>query len=701
MPSLAKSSGLDRQKYQEATCHRETLKWTPKHELNEQQLKQYLVLARAVSMFSKVDRADGLKDDETGNNQEPNEPATEKSGETANELNEDPDMLNKFRLIFRGLSQFVNAHHPQAGDSNCRLLRRSRSELNEDAGDDLSANSRPNADKSPDDTGPNQLSILPASEWTETECILFAAALQACGNFFILLLFRSCADSFFRPIGQNFSTIKREFLPWKNCKNIIDYYHLCLNQQSDASQTSQSGAHQTNSIEDERKKCAELRNKLDARSADGKDAKLRQCSSDINNIILDLIRANSGQNHALREDNRKSQSTVNNRDNDSNDGSPNGSFSSLGSSLPSSVTKALRTSRSNAKTNSPNEDKSGSSAKEQATEKRTSKSLKSNIDKKTSRTANRTSQNLSQASSWPKEEIGKTEPKDQYEFDDQLETECLGSLKFYKDGQLVLKLKAKQPANDNKCQWEESADSAELSKQDKKRRVESNRTREPLEQNNKQAKNADENQGDDSPFESEDSRGSSEFSLQKPLTMNGLFKKAKVKVENNYVVPLPSLASKEDEGDLESNNRKSIWPNDNKLNNDDLKRKLRTPKSGASKKSKVLKLNECTNKLNISPDLIQQQLDSFNTTPSANPLVDQLTFLSSLPLDVRQKLISDSLLKNSRLNELNGLNNLINSSVPINADNTFLENIDKIKMRNQIECLMSNLNALIEADQLK
>lgn len=509
----------------------------------------------------------------------------------------------------------------------------------------------------------------------------------------------------FSSIGQNFSTIKREFLPWKNCKNIIDYYHLCLNQQSDTSQTSSNRNQQTNSIEDERKKCAELRNKLDARSADGKDAKLRQCSVDINNIILDLIRANSGHNQALRESNRKNQQIVNNKDNDSNDGSPNGSSfsSSLSGSLPSSVTRSLnlRTSRSSAKTNSSNEDKTSGGAKEQTTtEKRTSKSFKPNFDKKTS-PRNKSSQNQTAAWSNNESATGKPEPKDQYEFDDQQETESLGSLKFYKDGQLVLKLKGKQPANANKCQWEESADSAELGTKSgcKKKRLESNRAREPLERNKQQSTNADENQGDDSPFESEDSRGSSEFSLQKPLT--GLFKKAKVKVENNYF-PLPSLnsASKDDESDLEPNNRKSISPNDSKLNGDDLKRKLRTPKS-ATKKSKVLKLNECTNKLNISPDLIQQQLNSFNTTPSSNPLVDQLTLLSSLPLDVRQKLISDSLLKNNRLNELNGLNSLINSSVPINADNAFLENIDKIKVRNQIECLMSNLNALIEADQLK
>lgn len=191
MPSLAKFGGLDQQKYQETTCHRETLKWTPKHELNEQQLKQYLVLARAVSMFSKVVRNEHAKDnnDETGNNPERNEPIgeIERSGEKANELNEeDPDILNKFKLILKGLSQFVNAHHPIQGEPNCRLLRRSRNELSNDAaaGDELSANHRADADKSADDNELNQLSILPASEWTETECILFAAALQACGRCF-------------------------------------------------------------------------------------------------------------------------------------------------------------------------------------------------------------------------------------------------------------------------------------------------------------------------------------------------------------------------------------------------------------------------------------------------------------------------------------------------------------------------------------
>ena len=142
-------------------------------------------------MFSKVVRNDddSNDNDETGNNQELNEPAIEESGETADELkDEDPDILNKFKLIFRSLSQFVNAHHPsQAGDSNCRLLRRSKNELSDETAtaDELPANSRPDADQpSSDDNELNPLNILPASEWTETECILFAAALQACGNFY-------------------------------------------------------------------------------------------------------------------------------------------------------------------------------------------------------------------------------------------------------------------------------------------------------------------------------------------------------------------------------------------------------------------------------------------------------------------------------------------------------------------------------------
>lgn len=198
MPSLAKFGTLDRQKYQETTCHRETLKWTPKHELNEQQLKQYLVLARAVSMFSKV--VQNEKDnEESGNDPQRSEPVAESSGEPTNELNEeDPDILNKFKLIFKGLSQFVNAHHPLQGEPNCRLLRRSRNELSNDAADELAdklpANHRADADKSTTDEL-NELSILPASEWTETECILFAAALQACGAFetFKLKAFLICS----------------------------------------------------------------------------------------------------------------------------------------------------------------------------------------------------------------------------------------------------------------------------------------------------------------------------------------------------------------------------------------------------------------------------------------------------------------------------------------------------------------------------
>lgn len=143
-------------------------------------------------MFSKVVRNDD-SNDETGSNQERNEPTAKESGETADNLkDEDPDILNKFKLIFRGLSQFVNAHHPsQAGDSNCKLLRRTKNELNDETatGDESPAD----ADKSLDE--PNLLNILPASEWTETECILFAAALQACGNLIFQFLLISQSRS--------------------------------------------------------------------------------------------------------------------------------------------------------------------------------------------------------------------------------------------------------------------------------------------------------------------------------------------------------------------------------------------------------------------------------------------------------------------------------------------------------------------------
>ena len=679
VPSLLKPNETDKHKIEQ----RETLKWTPENELNQQQLEQYLQLAKAVSMFAKVVDKNENSTSTTSNDETGNETSTVKDEKTEDNNNDELNNLeiqNKFKLIFKSLSQFVNAHHPIQTNPNCKLVK--------------SANENKLNDEEDKNEQTDELMKLPISKWTEKEFILFAATLQAC--------------------GQKFSSIKKEFLPWKSSKNIIDYYHLCLNQANeDKSEDSNEDNKQLNGIEDE------LRKKLDARSADGKDTNLKECSVDINSIILDLIKANSN-NYALRESNKKDRLANQHNDKDSDDQSPiNNLFnsSSLNSDSLNNNSSAKSTNLRSSKAKSTSEDKS---KKEQCTNEKKNKNFKSSASEK--RTSSRSSNKNQSKNQLAKQQSSlnsnqnnkstKQEPKDEYEFneyefDDKLEsTDCLGSLKFYKDGQLVLKLNAKQ-ADSNKqqqCHWEESADSIELNKlrrSFKKKRIEINKSKEPLEQNKQQTttkiKNEDQ---DDSSFESDDdSRASSDCN---PLIMNNLFKKAKVKVENHYIPALPTLnCLKEDERDLELSQRKSISPNDKLMNDDDLKRKLRSPKNGqlAKKKNRTAKLNECTNelinKLNITPNLIEQLTAPSNTLDQKQQLtlINQLNLLSSLSSDLNGI---------SALNNLNVLNNLVNNQqqqnnlnqllASIASTNTFLENIDSIKMKNQIECLMSNLS---------
>ena len=118
----------------------------------------------------------------------------------------------------------------------------------------------------------------------------------------------------------------------------------------------------------------------------------------------------------------------------------------------------------------------------------------------------------------------------------------LGSLKFYKDGQLVLKLNAKQQPIDKKCQWEESADSVSRLRPLQSRKVNRRRRCElPSVRSRQSSEERDELRSTDSPAD-EDSLDSADSAALIP-SMNPLFKKARVKVENNCYIPLPSPAS--------------------------------------------------------------------------------------------------------------------------------------------------------------
>ena len=83
----------------------------------------------------------------------------------------------------------MSSHHPSHRDIGCRasLLP------------DTAANST-------DSESTNSLTSLLSAEWNPNETKLFSRALEVC--------------------GKNFSAIKKDFLPWKSVKSIIEHYYL-------------------------------------------------------------------------------------------------------------------------------------------------------------------------------------------------------------------------------------------------------------------------------------------------------------------------------------------------------------------------------------------------------------------------------------------------------------------------------------------
>ncbi|XP_022248032.1 uncharacterized protein LOC106464591 isoform X1 [Limulus polyphemus] len=83
------------------------------------------------------------------------------------------------QTALRGLTEYVTSHHPCHHDANCQLSQGS---------------------SDPQPSGSNS-----SNDWTYGEAQLFARALEAC--------------------GKNFGAIKKDFLPWKPVKSIIEYYY--------------------------------------------------------------------------------------------------------------------------------------------------------------------------------------------------------------------------------------------------------------------------------------------------------------------------------------------------------------------------------------------------------------------------------------------------------------------------------------------
>lgn len=125
-------------------------------------------------------------------------------------------------------------------------------------------------------------------------------------------------------------------------------------------------------------------------------------------------------------------------------------------------------------------------------------------------------------------------------------TSSLGSLKFYMDGQLVLKLNAQQEQDGNKCQWIESQDTPKMMRPVKKRgkKLSIDKPDGDVHQNhstNNNKFNLNSDDIDEGSVESsdDDSMESNESSIiSSPSAV--IAKKARVKIENSSVKPLSS-----------------------------------------------------------------------------------------------------------------------------------------------------------------
>ncbi|GFX57923.1 metastasis-associated protein MTA3 [Trichonephila clavipes] len=97
---------------------------------------------------------------------------------------------NSLQSAIKGLSEFVTSHHPCHHDDGCKVAR-------------------------PSSSGESSSKSTATSDWSPSEAQLFAQALEAC--------------------GKNFGAIKKEYLPWKPIKSIIEYYYEGKNEKLEAS----------------------------------------------------------------------------------------------------------------------------------------------------------------------------------------------------------------------------------------------------------------------------------------------------------------------------------------------------------------------------------------------------------------------------------------------------------------------------------
>jgi hypothetical protein len=341
VPPLLKPGESDGRKLEEL----ETLRWKPDNELTDQQLDQYLSVAKAVSLFARAidnnysQNTDSHIDNnttvtETNNNSDENANCSTDKNKNSNESSSSsppPVKDHTIQSALKGLSEFVSSHHPGHHDIGCRVPITPEQITNSAESESI-----------------NSLTSLLSGDWTANETKLFSQALEVC--------------------GKNFGAIKKDFLPWKSVKSIIEYYYLGIDRENSQS-----------SIKDEKESEHPLNAKCDSINS----------SVSAFEALASVSKLMSSHSEAEQNDTQKAQSNKKSSDDTNNSEVKKNAEDIKTSSFSGQEVKPLKA----------------------------KPILPSAIQE--------SNNNLS----------------------------TVGSLKFYLDGQLVLKLNAQQEFKVQKCQW--------------------------------------------------------------------------------------------------------------------------------------------------------------------------------------------------------------------------------------------------------
>ena len=330
----------------------------------------------------------------------------------------------------------MTSHHPNHCDTDCRTTLLPEPTAN--SGETESTNS---------------LISLLSAEWNSNEIKLFSRALEVC--------------------GKNFSAIKKDFLPWKSVKSIIEHYYLGTGRDGSNSgirNEEQSVVNQSENSQNVKQDSVPNSFALDILSS---VSKLMTSCVDSNPELNDCQRTQSSQMSS--EDNKECDSKKNSNSDDSKSTSVSGQEVKPLKAKPI-LPSAIQESNSSVST--------------------------------------------------------------------------VGSLKFYLDGQLVLKLNAQQEMRGEKCQWVESSErvkKARLLHKSRKRLLGERHDSDANNHSNHKNSNSDELDDGSNESSDDDSMESNESSLV-PSPSAFIAKKAKVKLENSSNKSLSSptsLSSKE------------------------------------------------------------------------------------------------------------------------------------------------------------